>query len=286
MSDADRLYRLLDHSSRTFALSIPLLPEPLREQIALGYLVFRIADTIEDEGEAQQEQRINALGELYQCLRDDHRVDQLLNDWLKNHPPDHRGYYKLLEQGGWVIDQLHRQLPNATRHIRHYVGRTILGMAERLGNGEEQPDGIPGVRAYCYSVAGIVGELCTELFVLHHPPLTSARERLMEYSVAFGKALQLVNILRDQGVDLAAGRRFVPDDGAREEMLELANQACDRSREYLGMLENHDTPSGILHFNEINLRLATATLSLIRQHGPGVKVSRAMVARTLEDVSA
>ena len=39
---------LLVKTSRTFALAIPLLPEPTRREVGLAYLLFRIADTFED----------------------------------------------------------------------------------------------------------------------------------------------------------------------------------------------------------------------------------------------
>ena len=43
-----RLDRLLAETSRTFALTIPLLPEPTRRETTVAYLLFRIADTLED----------------------------------------------------------------------------------------------------------------------------------------------------------------------------------------------------------------------------------------------
>ena len=45
MADLDQL---LEGSSRTFALTIPLLPEPIRAQVTVAYLLFRVADTLED----------------------------------------------------------------------------------------------------------------------------------------------------------------------------------------------------------------------------------------------
>ena len=36
---------LLEKTSRTFALAIPLLPTPAREAVGLAYLLFRVADT-------------------------------------------------------------------------------------------------------------------------------------------------------------------------------------------------------------------------------------------------
>jgi len=43
-----RVEELLEKTSRTFALSIPVLPEPTRRQVMIAYLLFRIADTFED----------------------------------------------------------------------------------------------------------------------------------------------------------------------------------------------------------------------------------------------
>jgi len=43
--------RLLPHVSRSFALTIPQLPAPLRTTVTNAYLLCRIADTVEDDGE-------------------------------------------------------------------------------------------------------------------------------------------------------------------------------------------------------------------------------------------
>ena len=47
-ADRDRVEQLLLGTSRTFALSIPMLPQPTREEVAVAYLLFRVADTLED----------------------------------------------------------------------------------------------------------------------------------------------------------------------------------------------------------------------------------------------
>ena len=73
---------------------------------------------------------------------------------------------------------------------------------------------IPELRDYCYVVAGIVGEMLTELFLLDRPAAGAAsRDYLRERSQLFGEALQLVNILKDargrraRGAHLHPGRR-------------------------------------------------------------------------------
>jgi farnesyl-diphosphate farnesyltransferase len=59
-----RLQELLQESSQTFALAIPLLEEPCREQVSLAYLLLRVADTLEDASLWPPQKRLTALAEL------------------------------------------------------------------------------------------------------------------------------------------------------------------------------------------------------------------------------
>ena len=52
------LETLLIATSRTFALAIPLLPEPLRREVTLSYLLFRVADTFEDAASWPRARRV------------------------------------------------------------------------------------------------------------------------------------------------------------------------------------------------------------------------------------
>ena len=62
------LYELLCKTSRTFALAIPLLPEPTQSTVCLAYLVFRVADTLEDSETWSRSARLQALGEWADLL--------------------------------------------------------------------------------------------------------------------------------------------------------------------------------------------------------------------------
>lgn len=281
-ADAPRIERLLSLTSRTFALSIPLLPGALRTQVGVGYLVFRIADTLEDEGAAEAAQRVDALEALDVLLQrgDARGVGRLLRAWNQAHCPDDPGYAELLDDGRWVIEQVDGLGPAAADVVRHHVSRTIHGMVERLRCPTEIRD-VAGLRDYCYRVAGIVGEMLTDLFVGYHPPLVPHRAALMGWSRGFGEGLQLVNILRDQGVDVAAGRRYVPDAATQPRLLALAAQGCADAHRYIDLLASMGCPKGVVRFNTLNLRLAQATLELIRVSGPGAKVPRGVVADLL-----
>src|SRR6478752_5599722 len=52
---------LLKAVSRSFYLSLRILPAPLRDPLSLGYLLARATDTIADTSEPPVELRINAL---------------------------------------------------------------------------------------------------------------------------------------------------------------------------------------------------------------------------------
>jgi phytoene synthase len=61
------------------------------------------------------------------------------------------------------------------------------------------------LREYCLRVASAVGLVCIEIFEYTNP-------QCREYATDLGIALQLTNILRDLGSDLAAGRLYLPTD--------------------------------------------------------------------------
>ena len=64
------LEQLLIATSRTFALAIPLLPEPTRLEVTLSYLLFRVADTFEDAASWPRALRIEALAQFDRLLAD------------------------------------------------------------------------------------------------------------------------------------------------------------------------------------------------------------------------
>jgi phytoene synthase len=61
------------------------------------------------------------------------------------------------------------------------------------------------LRQYCYRVASAVGLVSIEIFGYKNPACK-------EYAVELGLALQVTNILRDVGKDLASGRIYLPEE--------------------------------------------------------------------------
>jgi farnesyl-diphosphate farnesyltransferase len=275
------LSRLLERTSRTFALSIPLLPEPLCREITVAYLLFRVADTLEDAARWDRRARLRALGELAELLAGDGDVAGRAAAWREKPPCDHEGYLELLAALPGLFEELAALRPGAREVVRHHALRTAVGMARFAERGGRDGSVVLGtleeLRAYCYVVAGIVGELLTDLFLLD-PALASAEPALRLHARAFGEGLQLVNIVKDARDDERERRRFLPRGVPSERIFALARADLDAARLYVGALQAAGAGRGIVAFCALPVRLAIATLSLVEREGPGAKVPRAEVA--------
>jgi farnesyl-diphosphate farnesyltransferase len=69
---------------------------------------------------------------------------------------------------------------------------------------------------YCYSVAGTVGGLGTELVIAHYDISERVAERMLEGSMACGRALQKTNIIKDFAEDAQRGVCYLPDEWLRQ----------------------------------------------------------------------
>src|SRR5579871_1681206 len=93
----EEIENLLQKTSRTFALTIPLLPEPTRGEVSVAYLLFRIIDTFEDATRWTPARRIEALARFEQVLDEPAEAGFQVAAECARHPPlDHPGYLELL----------------------------------------------------------------------------------------------------------------------------------------------------------------------------------------------
>ncbi len=284
MEDLDRLLR---DTSRTFALAIPLLPGELRRSVTVAYLLFRIADTFEDSDRWSPDERIRALGDFTELLHtiDIERANRLGRDWATRSPVRHEGYLELLERMGLVLEML-AGLPEPVRErIVHHTCRTADRMAffvrQTGADGQLRLGSVAELRDYCYAVAGIVGEMLTDLYLLECPGLETRAGDLRRWAPLFGEALQLVNILRDASADGLEGRSYVPARANRAELFALAHADLGVAREYTDALRAGAAPSGVIAFNALPIELAEATLEVVEREGPGAKISRESVGEIL-----
>ncbi len=285
MSD---LEDLLIKTSRTFALSIPLLPEPTRREVTVAYLLFRIADTFEDSASWSQEKRIQALTVFSELLsqRRPEATCRWARQWAADVPIDHEGYQELMTEVPYVLDAYFALGDEARELVRRHTIRTAEGMAAFVSrtddSGELSLEHLQDLRDYCYIVAGIVGEMLTELFLLDRARLQPVASLLRQRSRLFGEALQLVNILKDSSFDLTEGRTYLPPGVSRSEVLALARHDLRAACEYVLGLQDAGAENGLVAFNALPVLLAVATLDKVENDGPGAKISRPEVFQIVE----
>ncbi len=282
------LYDLLQRTSRTFALTIPLLDEPLRGEVAAAYLCFRIADSVEDEAAWPKGARVATLEAFARAIASSPPAPGALADFcarIEAGPPlAEAACRELVGETAAVLSTLAGGDAVAATCILHHVRRTTLGMAESVAqsdaNGVVRLVDLPALRHYCYLVAGIVGEMLTELFLHHEPGLRSAQGELRALSRTFGEGLQLVNILKDEGNDATAGRYFLPEGVARSELFALARGDLAGARRYVAALHGAGASRGSVAFCALPVLLAEAALEAVETRGPGAKVPRSQVMET------
>ncbi|MFQ5349842.1 MAG: squalene/phytoene synthase family protein [Thermoanaerobaculia bacterium] len=282
--DWERVHDLLVKTSRTFALAIPVLPRPTLQEVTVAYLLFRIADTFEDASrEWPEERQLWALDEFARLLRDPSppAARGLATDCREPAPTAHAGYLELLAEIPLVMDAFAELSVEAKASVRRHTLRTAEGMAgfvRRTGSdGVLRLDSVEDLRDYCYVVAGIVGEMLTDLFLLAGPELAAVADGLRRRAALFGEGLQLVNILKDSAADAGEGRNYVPAGIGRERIFELARADLDAAAEYCLAIQQAGGPVGILRFTALPVALAWATLDRVEESGPGAKLTRTEV---------
>lgn len=205
---------LLEGVSRSFSFTIPQLPEPLRNVVTNSYLLFRVADTIEDENSFPLEQKKFFWNELIASLSENRDPMKLIN-YL---PPLLSSNTSQAERE--LIINLNRVVhitKGFTEYERELIRRSITCMCEgmELFQKNRSPSGLRNLTElnnYCYYVAGVVGELLTELFCNYSPEISKKRSILVRFAISFGQGLQMTNILKDFWKDLNRGVCWLPKD--------------------------------------------------------------------------
>ena len=212
----DEVYQdqILQGVSRTFALTIPQLPEKLRKVISNAYLLCRIADTIEDDNALTPAQARKFADIFIDVVAGKAPADQFasaLFPLLSNHtiPAEH----DLIKHTPAVIRITHGFNPVQRQSLERCIRIMARGMADYQK--VESLNGLENLAAmdeYCYYVAGVVGEMLTELFCDYSSEINRNREHLMRLAVSFGQGLQMTNILKDTWEDRQRGACWLPRD--------------------------------------------------------------------------
>lgn len=295
---------MLEEVSRTFALTIPVLPPKLLHAVGNAYLLCRIADTIEDEPALNLEQKKEISENLVETLKGSIGAETLANE-LKHllSTATSQGEYELISEIPRVIRIFQELSPPQRQAIERCVKIMSSGMMEfQVQSVNRGLKDLPSLDKYCYYVAGVVGEMLTDLFCDYSPEINKNRSQLMSLSVSFGQGLQMTNILKDIWEDWQRGSCWLPRDVFQKYDLELNSVAPGQAdprffsgvQELLGIARQHLDKALqyvlIIPTNETGIRqhclwaLGMAVLTLRRIHATpeftkseNVKISRRSV---------
>lgn len=300
--------KILPGVSRSFALTIPQLPCDLRKVVTNAYLLCRIADTIEDEPELSALQKVAFHEQFLAVLRGEEKPQNFakqLTPLLSKATSS--GERELIANAPLIVCNTHRFSASQRQVLLKCVSIMCQGMGCYQSNASLE--GLADQREvdrYCYYVAGVVGEMLTELFCQYSDEIDEKRADMLTLAPSFGEGLQLTNILKDLWEDRRQGVCWLP----RKEFEELGLKVDDITpgggdkafvsalRYMVGVAHGHlhnafrytllipPQETGIRRFCLWAIGLAVLTLRRIKARsayssGQQVKVSRRFVKATI-----
>jgi farnesyl-diphosphate farnesyltransferase len=268
VSDEAYQDQILPHVSRTFALTIPQLPTALRTPVTTAYLLCRIADTIEDEPALPADETFRFLQrfagvvsgrgaaaplaeELVGRLSD--RTLPAEHDLVRNMERVVRVAASLDEPQRAAIQRCVEVMCHGMHHFQHTA--SVRGLARSSD-----------LDSYCYYVAGVVGEMLTELFCGYSAEIMRQHAALRDLAPSFAQGLQMTNILKDFWEDRSRGACWLPQEVFIRHGVDLARLSP----------EHYDArfPAGVLELVGVahaHLRNALAFTLLIPGEEAGIR---------------
>ena len=261
-SQTDLAYQkaILSSVSRTFALTIPLLPPIIEKVVGNTYLLCRIVDTIEDAAELTPEAKKNLSALFLDVVLERAPVESFVEsclDALKNY--SNHDELDLIAHTPTVLRILH----TCSSHDQEVVSRCVSIMSEGMSrfHGRQTEAGLKDLSEfedYCYVVAGVVGELLTSIFRHYSPQFSKNIQGHENLAIAFGQALQMTNILKDSPEDRARGVSWKPANLSQLDLLQIAYQKLSDSLTYILLIPKEEV--GMRRFCLLAFGLAVLTL--------------------------
>ena len=210
---------LLKGVSRSFYLTVRVLPRTVRGPIHLAYLLARAADTIADTDAIPSANRLGQL-ERFRVRLSDRSIElpAILSASPELQVRRDEPEAELLQALPRLFVLLDNLPEDDQRNVQKTVDTLVRGMVFDLTTFPTPESGRTGaldtlddLDRYTYLVAGCVGEFWTDVMISHNSAVQNwDRDRMVDLGVRFGKALQMTNIIRDVPKDLRAGRCYVP----------------------------------------------------------------------------
>ncbi|MDX1512964.1 MAG: squalene/phytoene synthase family protein, partial [Gammaproteobacteria bacterium] len=223
MNDLEYQQHILQDVSRTFALTIPQLPPELDVVVGNAYLLCRIADTIEDESALSPEMKRRFSEDFVKVLGGALPAEDFALQLLPQLSGSTLAPERDLVLNTPRVVRITRGFSERKRAALERCVRIMSrGMSEFQQNATlDGLEDLPHLDRYCYHVAGVVGEMLTELFCDYSPEIDRKRETLYPLAVSFGQGLQMTNILKDVWEDRHRGACWLPRQVFREAGFDL-----------------------------------------------------------------
>src|SRR5438876_994650 len=209
---------ILASVSRSFYLSIRLLPKKLRDPVSLAYLLARASDTIADTTELPIELRTEKLRLLARGIQGEALGEAIVDLSALAPLQKNKAERALIKSVQPCLDWLEQSDVldrEEVRTVLELINRGQILDLERF----RDPKRIVALKTsaeldeYTYLVAGGAGEFWTRLCFRHLRKFaTRSEDEMLATAKRYGMGLQLINILRDAGTDLRSGRCYFPDD--------------------------------------------------------------------------
>ena len=304
--------QLLRHVSRSFYLSIRLLPQALQAPVAIGYLLARATDTVADTTALPLDERQVLLDRMSQAVvapctsaQESQELSRLTQAFAAQQTDPHeRALMQALPKCLPLLYTLSQADQASVRQVLGHITRGQQLDMTRFGPGLHALQTEAELVEYTWLVAGCVGEFWTDLCGRHLPGYSRLpQEEMMRMGRQYGMGLQRLNIIRDAGADLAAGRCYWPVEilaqaGLTPDMLAQAARTPHTDTQhalaplYTQWLDHTQTQLAdgmryALALKPLRLRLASAlpaligarTVALLRQAGPAALNQRVKMPR-------
>ena len=287
LSDLEMQTILLEGASRTFAMTIPQLPEELYTVVANAYLLCRTVDTIEDEVSLSTEAKREFCRRFIGVVKNTEDAAGFATDLhpllsQQTIPAEHE-----------LIGHLDRVIGITHSFSTEQQAALVTCIETMAGEMPEFQDldlhcglkTMADMDRYCYCVAGCVGEMLSRLFCAYSPEIAQHQQRMLELSVSFGQGLQMTNILKDIWDDHRRSVCWLPQDKFTNPAFNLAE-----------LTPNHNSPAfrkgleQLVAIAHLHLRNALEYTLLIPKTEIGIRYfclwALGMAVLTLKEIKA
>ncbi len=220
----------LSRVSRSFYLTLKIIPPEIRDTLSLTYLLARITDNIIDDYHFSYYKKTYFIYLLQ--LEITNNIDEAKKatfDRLLSRILDQIDDKELIQALPLCL-KFFSELPPTDKSLAVKVLTTLFRGFKRDTDTFTYRSKMVSLQSksdlenYLYDIAGCVGEFWTALCFLHWTNYSRlSAEKAIQLAIEFGKALQLTNILRDLPRDLHNNRCYLPLEQLSAEQISLTD---------------------------------------------------------------